>query len=620
MLASCLCQHRGRRRPPEDVYLRSRKRLADVAITARSPAPSFKLSLLSRNRRLPRAFARIRYRTFRWSRGSIDAGRVANRSISAQATPPSPPPIDYYFPFGEPSLLISTLSSKDYLPSSPVTLGQGQPLADFLASLHPPASLAGPPPSAPPQIEADNATPTPPPSSTAAVSAEATADAGQSFEPAIVLPPLESYAAVATAEAASEPLGFAEQIAASTLTSEDVSVPSHQVYILGGGVGASFIAHSLAGLPRPYPAPRLLFSSRDHMRNWAAEGSCISLHVDGRWVTRGRVEAQRLTKLSNADAEEPIRNLIITTPCYRTADLVRRIRHRISPDTTVCLVQDGLGVMEELNETIFKEPWSRPSYVLGSMGHELASGDRPYTIAALRSKWLSITAVNNDHERARARRIKGPQRQSDVAHFLRLLTTAPGLRAHGSTYQQWLLRRLPDLVFDSVVEPVSAVLDLPYRLLPENIDARAMIRELVGEATRVLGALPVVRARDELAEYVQSDRLLKQTVSTLRKRGSPGPEESEMGELIRGGLLTDIDYQAGWFLRQGEEAGVDCPQLRTMVRLVKAKGYASRCQRGEVEWDTRRPRWTGRWRSGIGKGEDEGESIMWPSPSRRSLP
>jgi len=628
---------------------------------------------------------------------------VANRSLSAQALPSNPPPVDYYFPFGEPSLLIPTLSCNAYLPSSPAAvLDTGQPLSAFLASLRPPPSLAGPPPAAPLPAEAvdeapapplagttgaaaDAVIPTHPRSSAAAATTDGAADPFESMYMAAagaVAPRLpRSIPATATTEAVADPfesmfkaaaakdadafesmemavaateadafqsvditvttteadafhameLAAAEAVAdefnpnppilapSTIMTPEDAHLPSHQVYILGDGIRAFYVAHALAGLPDRYPAPRLLFSGRAPLRDWADQGSTISVHVDGQWTTRDRVEAERLDRpVDEEELEPPIENLVITAPCFKTTSLVRRIRHRITAETTICLIQDGLGVAEELNRAVFRDPWSRPSYVLGLVGHELYAAGNPYTVTNLRSNRLYLAAMHTEYEAPNARAVPMTQRQNDVHHFMRLMTTAADLRAHGGTYHQWLVKRLPRLMFDSIVDPVAAVLNMPYSMLPRNHDARHLMQELVDEVTKVLLSFPLVRVREDVAEYVQSGVPWRRLLREMRRRSTVGAGHTVMAEMIREGSLTDIGYQAGWFLSQGEYAGVDCPQLRSVVRLVKAKGYGSYKQ-GEIDWDAGHLPWTGHWRRSVDKGGDEGERAMWPDSTRSTV-
>lgn len=65
----------------------------------------------------------------------------------------------------------------------------------------------------------------------------------------------------------------------------------------------------------------------------------------------------------------PIDSLIITTKCDSTLSAIEGIRHRIHPWSTIVLLQNGMGVLDTLFDTFFKDPEQRPNFVLASTTH-----------------------------------------------------------------------------------------------------------------------------------------------------------------------------------------------------------------------------------------------------------
>ncbi|CDR99052.1 related to 2-dehydropantoate 2-reductase [Sporisorium scitamineum] len=65
----------------------------------------------------------------------------------------------------------------------------------------------------------------------------------------------------------------------------------------------------------------------------------------------------------------PIDSLIITTKCDSTLSAIEGIRHRIHPWSTIVLLQNGMGVLDTLFDTFFKDPNQRPNFVLASTTH-----------------------------------------------------------------------------------------------------------------------------------------------------------------------------------------------------------------------------------------------------------
>lgn len=65
----------------------------------------------------------------------------------------------------------------------------------------------------------------------------------------------------------------------------------------------------------------------------------------------------------------PIDSLIITTKCDTTLSALESIRHRIHPWSTIVLLQNGMGVLDTLFDTFFKDPEQRPNFILASTTH-----------------------------------------------------------------------------------------------------------------------------------------------------------------------------------------------------------------------------------------------------------
>ncbi|TKY90976.1 hypothetical protein EX895_000975 [Sporisorium graminicola] len=65
----------------------------------------------------------------------------------------------------------------------------------------------------------------------------------------------------------------------------------------------------------------------------------------------------------------PIDSLIITTKCDSTLSAIEGIRHRIHPWSTIVLLQNGMGVIDTLFDSFFKDPDQRPNFVLASTTH-----------------------------------------------------------------------------------------------------------------------------------------------------------------------------------------------------------------------------------------------------------
>lgn len=76
-----------------------------------------------------------------------------------------------------------------------------------------------------------------------------------------------------------------------------------------------------------------------------------------------------LEGLHSQPRASPIDSLIITTKCDATLSALESIRDRIHPWSTIVLLQNGMGVLDTLFDTFFKDPDQRPNFVLASTTH-----------------------------------------------------------------------------------------------------------------------------------------------------------------------------------------------------------------------------------------------------------
>ncbi|KAG9325590.1 hypothetical protein KVV02_004892 [Mortierella alpina] len=82
-------------------------------------------------------------------------------------------------------------------------------------------------------------------------------------------------------------------------------------------------------------------------------------------------ELFRYDPVYNELSRSPIHRLLVTTKTYQTVEAISKIRHRLRPWTTIVLMQNGMGVREEICESM---GWTdndaeRPNFVQGIISH-----------------------------------------------------------------------------------------------------------------------------------------------------------------------------------------------------------------------------------------------------------
>ncbi|KAL1875145.1 hypothetical protein VTK73DRAFT_10282 [Phialemonium thermophilum] len=357
---------------------------------------------------------------------------------------------------------------------------------------------------------------------------------------------------------------------------------SDQIHVLGNDVQGKYIAHALAG--RNYlPPVRLIVHKRAMQQMWEAAGRSIDLLRDGRHIVNDRAVPELAVHhrlCSNrplpGESDEPIDHLIVTVPSSSVIRAFAAIKHRVDEQTTVCLVQDGLGLVEALNEAYFPDPQSRPSYVLAHMTHQLLPVEgRPFSVRELKQGRLYLTALPRDLGQTQIRYHPPVERLLRPSHLLRLLTTTPGLHAGGFSLDRFLRFKLSSVVFKSVVDPLTVVLDCTYDKLVGNAYATQLMDQLLGEIVNVIMRLPEFRDSPRRDEF-RGAGFRKEIFSRLARKGR---SDSRMRSLTERGWEGDIDFLNGYFIKRGREVGVRCPANETVLWMVKSKHAAQLAER-----------------------------------------
>ena len=297
----------------------------------------------------------------------------------------------------------------------------------------------------------------------------------------------------------------------------------------------------------------------------------------------------RLELVSNIGSTEPggfISNLIVTVPAESVVRSIASIVHRIHPTTTVCLLQDGLGVMEAVNDACFPNYRDQPLYVLGHMSHVLGKENREaFSVSEIRQGKLYLSAMGHDLAESDITYHPPIEHNSRIAHFLDIMSTTPRLQAGGYSLQKFMAVKLHDTIIQAVLEPLTVVLDCTYDLLVDNTYGKQMIDQLLGEILNVVARMPELKDSPDIRWMILYGELRRDVYRRLaRLRNST----SRMRSQTQRGFSSDIDYLNGYFVERGRELGVRCPVNESVIWMVKAKHQQCLAKiRSEVQLEPR---------------------------------
>ncbi|KAI9833282.1 MAG: hypothetical protein M1819_003676 [Sarea resinae] len=380
---------------------------------------------------------------------------------------------------------------------------------------------------------------------------------------------------------------------------------SEMIHIIGVGNIGKFIAHSLAGIPKPPPVT-LVFRRHSSVRVWEQYGRKIDLMTHGQVETHDGFHIDLVGPLdTEAEATDPgqfkkdpsetaatasgtsalededgdvdakgiIHNLIVTVPAQNTISALSKVRHRLTRDSTILLLQNGMGVIDQVNKELFPDIETRPNYMLGVITHGIYPiGNTGFginlgglgTIALGILPRYPIGDLSSLPPGAKA----SEKWASSSRYLLQTIIRTPVLAATGFSPTDLQLMQLEKLAVNSIINPLTAVLACRNGDLLNNFALTRTMRLLLAETSLVIRSLPELQGVPNIQTRFAPHRLETITVSVAAKTSK---NLSSMLQNIRAAKETEIDYINGYIVRRGEELGISCVMNYMLIQMLKGK-------------------------------------------------
>lgn len=274
-------------------------------------------------------------------------------------------------------------------------------------------------------------------------------------------------------------------------------------------------------------------------------------------------------------SKEPIHNLIVAVKAARTLPALHTIRHRLLPTSTICFLQNGMGVIDDVNKEIFPDEATRPNYMQGIITHganmpPAKAGQDPFYVVHAGHGTIALgllprAGVKSEGEGDDA---QNSRLAPSSRYLLRTLTRSPVLCAVGFTPTELLQQQLEKLAVNSVINPLTALLDNRNGCLLYNFALTRTMRLLIAETSHVIRSLPELRGIPSVNVRFSPERLEALVVSLADKTKD---NISSMLADVRAGRKTEIEYINGYIVRRGEELGVKCVVNYSIMQTVIGK-------------------------------------------------
>lgn len=309
---------------------------------------------------------------------------------------------------------------------------------------------------------------------------------------------------------------------------------------------------------------------------------------------------------ATVNAGGPIDSLIVCTKAPSTSAAIAGLRSRISPSTVVALLQNGMGVYDELCAKFWPEPSTRPQIILGTTTHGVTPATPSQYGSVLHmsrpgqgaikwgvvpdprgevdfENWLWGTHVGDLPALTPPPSPQLPLPQppagtgmsnlhATLTALLSMSSLSPSLLPMPHLYNELLLK----LAVNATINPLTAILGGGYLrngALHRSSPGNRLVQQSVKETSQILTAYlhnlaaPRTAAPDtvRLFSYTSILERVNSVISATRDN------TSSMAGDVKKGQMTEIDYINKFLVSLGSRLHVATPVHQMLTQMVKFK-------------------------------------------------
>ncbi|KUJ06877.1 uncharacterized protein LY89DRAFT_678456 [Mollisia scopiformis] len=373
----------------------------------------------------------------------------------------------------------------------------------------------------------------------------------------------------------------------------------NRIYFLGLGNKGTLVAACM-GESRRRPPITLLTANEARADARSEAGQKISMFVNGEEVVTGGYDVEVIPKrkrIRQVDSKSddskssikkkvrPILNLVCAIRSKWAAGAIFEIKHRLLPNSTVLVIADGLGVLEEIFNVNFPDARTRPSFRLGLSNHGvwersgLATNPYDYkdsVTQVLAGLQVATTGYSLNYDGSgelmigplavdslSTSRLEEAQRMNNAQYLVNHLLDSPRLSALEVPHRKLLFQRYRKLAKDAVVGPLVTYFECPGEELIHLPDAQFLMANLIKEAWEVV-------RRDLPGTPIEEVRIWIRVELYVTRHPSKTKIHSMASYAIRG-MDTGIEKINGWLIGRARQYGIRLPTHELMMDFVIKK-------------------------------------------------
>jgi 2-dehydropantoate 2-reductase len=299
----------------------------------------------------------------------------------------------------------------------------------------------------------------------------------------------------------------------------------------------------------------------------------------------------------------PIESLIVALKAYTVVDAIKVLVPRLTPNSTIVLLHNGMGVYERLIQDVFRNPDQRPHFIVANNDHGAWNKDYFHTVhAGVGSITFGIVADPRGRNfEASVAAEEGPERerslslddimspQDDDSTYRPLRNTVAALSSLTRMNTSWKpishvetgMKR--KLVANSVINPLTALIGCRNGDLLESEESMKIMKRVCFEAAEAF-AMQSLREEGSWNNQAMRARTRSEFSRASPALSAPALEEeclrvirvtanniSSMLSDVQSGSYTEVDYMPGYLMGLGRHFGLPMTTTTTLLNLVKLR-------------------------------------------------
>ncbi|KAL4799507.1 ketopantoate reductase PanE/ApbA C terminal-domain-containing protein [Aspergillus venezuelensis] len=255
-----------------------------------------------------------------------------------------------------------------------------------------------------------------------------------------------------------------------------------------------------------------------------------------------------------------INHLIVTVKSTQTVRALRPLKPRLTQSSTILFLQNGCGMVDEVNNHLFPDPATRPNYITGVISHGVTL-TAPLHARHTGAFSISLGLVPREdarnpirHQRPTPDEPKNHNNDDKQNRLQALLPLSPILNATNHPYTTTHQIQLEKLAVNAFCNPVCALHNAPNGiLLAPSGPIATLRREILSEISNIVLHLPEFQGVPGVCERFAPHRLEETVLGILeRTRWTV----CSMVVDVRKGRETEVKFINGYWVRRGREVGV----------------------------------------------------------------